>query len=639
MNRCTSGFLTRLWNLIFCRHHFGEKQQNRTTCGVLANFYLLPFSSSLLNKRKMAASGDVRVHSSNTNEDEEFLSSASVEQMGYSFLRPCDPDFQPQGKLKYVGSQQVPPGNYVGEKKGLILFFSWIDFLPSTLTLMILFILLFIRFPVRFPFFTPLCFRFSFLCFWFFLQVFLFDFLFLICFLCFVFCFLWSAAQPPPPPASQGLSISRFARLLSSGCSFFTFFEHCLNILFDVVCAVWVAWLCLAVCLNIFEIETKGEGKERETARKGKASCLVVPLVCFLFCSVPFLYSFFLSVCLFISSVCLSLCLLFQSFWHVYLISLLVWYFFLCHFDSFVTSTTLPIFRNFCFVCICLETKVKIKEKGHWSWWEKQWVSFCPFCFLLLLSNCLPSCLSVSFLDSFAVWILSSDFVDFFCLVLVFSSAAQPPPAGLLFSSLLILPFCLRFTFFSCLCSSCFGFFWFVFFLHCLFAIDLAAASAVPPFTLSAALASSSSSSSSVDQETIQGSFALSQHLFIRRGLCATLRQRLEEDARQAKMPVREILATFQGQFAQSQSEIVNLINENSNLCEDIFLDLNFAVHSGLDCSLLLLISLFVIWNLSGFFQPRYLLLDIFFFLKILIVPSSKFLLVILFDMVRLWHW
>ena len=52
--------------------------------------------------------------------------------------------------------------------------------------------------------------------------------------------------------------------------------------------------------------------------------------------------------------------------------------------------------------------------------------AFFPFCFCLPFSN---------FLASFSLWILSSDFVDFFCLVLVVSSAAQPPPAaGLIFS-------------------------------------------------------------------------------------------------------------------------------------------------------------------------------------------------------------
>ena len=120
------------------------------------------------------------------------------------------------------------------------------------------------------------------------------------------------------------------------------------------------------------------------------------------------------------------------------------------------------------------------------------------------------------------------------------------------------------------------------------FAFDLAAASAVPLFTLPSASAYSSSSSSGADPETIQGSFALNQHLFIHRGLCATLRQRLEEAARERKMQVREVLSTFEGQSAQSQSEIVNLINENKNICEDLFRDLNAAVHSGLDCSLLL---------------------------------------------------
>ena len=83
-------------------------------------------------------------------------------------------------------------------------------------------------------------------------------------FFVFFFDFLLSlAAQPPPPPVSQGLSISRFAPLLSWLFFFHIFRNIALpEYFFDVVCAVWVSWLCLAVCLNIFEKETKG--------RKGK---------------------------------------------------------------------------------------------------------------------------------------------------------------------------------------------------------------------------------------------------------------------------------------------------------------------------------------------------------------------------------
>ena len=75
--------------------------------------------------QKMASSGDVHVHSSNTNEDEEFVSSATVVQMGYSYLRPCNSSFIPIGKLKYVGDQRVPSGSYIGEKQGRPAFFDF----------------------------------------------------------------------------------------------------------------------------------------------------------------------------------------------------------------------------------------------------------------------------------------------------------------------------------------------------------------------------------------------------------------------------------------------------------------------------------------------------------------------------------
>ena len=90
-------------------------------------------------------------------------------------------------------------------------------------------------------------------------------------------------------------------------------------------------------------LKRKLKGKERKGRQHVKERRLVWLSHWFVFscCSVPFLYSFFLSVspvylfvCLY---VCLSICL--SAFWIVMAClfdSLLVWVFFLCHFDSFV---------------------------------------------------------------------------------------------------------------------------------------------------------------------------------------------------------------------------------------------------------------------------------------------------------------
>ena len=93
---------------------------------------------------------------------------------------------------------------------------------------------------------------------------------------------------------------------------------------------------------------------------------------------------------------------------------------------------------------------------------------------------------------------------------------------------------------------------------------------------------SSSSSSSDTSEASIQGSFTLSQHLFVRRGICAALRQRLQVESHQRGLSVSQILSTFEGESAKTQPDIVKLLDEHSDLCETIFQDLNSAVHQGL---------------------------------------------------------